>query len=143
MKSLMALPVGLLTAAGLLACGRAETPPASAESPRVEIVAPADGDSVSLPLTVRLRAKGVEVVPATGAAEAGKGHHHLAIGIDAPADDSPLPGAPTVVHLGTGTNEYVIDSLAPGSHRIIAIFAAGDHVPMPTVLRDTVTVIVR
>ena len=143
MKTLMALPVGLLTAAALLACGRAETPPASTESPRVEIVSPADGDSVSLPITVRLSATGVEVVPATGTAEAGKGHHHLAIGIDAPADDSPLPGAPMVVHLGTGTNEYVIDSLAPGSHRIIAIFAAGDHVPIPTVVRDTITVIVR
>lgn len=142
MNTLMALPVGLLTA-GLLACGRAETPPASTESPRVEIVAPVDGDSVTLPLTVRLSATGVDVIPATGAAEAGKGHHHLAIGIDAPPDDAPLPGAPLVIHLGNGASEYVIDSLTPGSHRIIAIFASGDHVPMSAVVRDTVTVIVR
>ena len=123
-------------------CTRGETPP-NADAPRVEIVAPADGDTVSLPLTVRLSASGVEVVPATGAAEAGKGHHHLAVGIDVPADTIPLPGAPVVIHLGTGASEHVIDSLPPGSHRIIAIFAAGDHRPMAAVGRDTVTVIVR
>jgi hypothetical protein len=47
------------------------------------------------------------------------------------------------VHLGTGTSEYTVASLAPGRHRIIAVFASGDHVPMPSVARDTVTVIVR
>lgn len=143
MKNRTAQRFGLLVTVSLLACGRAESPPASEDALAVAILAPADGDSVTLPLTVRLSATGVEVVPATGTAEVGKGHHHLAIGIDAPPDDAPLPGAPVVIHLGTGTSEYVIDSLPPGSHRIIAIFAAGDHVPMPAVLRDTVTVIVR
>jgi len=109
----------------------------------VEILAPADGDTVSLPFTVRLSAVGVETVPATGQAEAGKGHHHLIIGGEAPSDDVPLPGAPQVIHLGTGASEHVIESLSPGSHRIIAIFASGDHVPMPAVGRDTITVVVR
>ena len=139
----------LLVAA--LACAPADSPPPAEDSAAapamtaasVEILSPVDGDSVSLPITVTLGATGVEIVPATGVAEPGKGHHHLAIDIDAPADNEVLPAAPTVIHLGTGVSEYVIDSLPPGSHRIIAIFAAGDHVPMTNVARDTVTVIVR
>ena len=116
---------------------------ATAGEPSVTITAPADGDSVSLPFTVRLEAHGVEVVPATGTVEPGKGHHHLAIDGDAPSDSMPLPAAPVVIHMGNGATEKVIDSLSPGSHRIIAIFASGDHVPMTTVKRDTITVIVR
>ncbi len=150
MRSLIR-PTPILLAA-LFACAPADTPPgsvdtaaatASAAAPSVEILSPADGDSVSLPFTVTLGATGVDVVSATGVAEAGKGHHHLAIDIDAPADSLALPAAPAVIHLGTGVSEYVIESLAPGPHRIIAIFAAGDHVPMTSVARDTVTVIVR
>lgn len=133
----------LVAAAGVLACGRGETPQSADEAARVDILAPADGDTVDLPFTVRLGATGVEVVAATGQVEAGKGHHHLVIGGDVPADDTPLPGAPQVVHLGTGTSEYTVDSLPPGRHRIIAVFASGDHVAMPSVARDTVTVIVR
>ena len=107
------------------------------------IVSPADGDTVSQPFTVRLEASGVEVIAATGTSEPGKGHHHLAIDGDAPSDATPLPAAPVVIHMGNGATERVIDSLSPGPHRIIAIFAGGDHVPMTSVKRDTITVIVR
>ena len=115
----------------------------SLSQPAVEILSPAEGDSVSLPLTIRLGATGVLVVPATGAVEAGKGHHHLVIDVDAAADSLPVPQPPGAIHLGDGTAERVIDALAPGSHRVIAIFAGGDHVPMNAVRRDTVTFIVR
>lgn len=117
--------------------------PAAAEAPAVSISAPFDGDSVTQPFTVQLTATGVEVIAATGVSESGKGHHHLVIDGDAPADAAPLPQPPVVIHIGTGATERVIDSLPPGSHRIIAIFAGGDHVPMTNVKRDTITVIVR
>lgn len=133
----------LVAVAGLLACGRADTPQTADEAARVDILAPVDGDTVDLPFTIRLGATGVEVIAATGQVEVGKGHHHLVIGGDVPTGDAPLPGAPQVVHLGTGTSEYTVDSLPPGRHRIVAIFASGDHVPMPSVARDTVTVVVR
>lgn len=115
----------------------------AAEMASVSIIAPADGDSVTQPFTVRLEASGVEVVPATGTAEAGKGHHHLIIDGDAPSDTLPLPAAPIVIHMGDASTEKVIEGLTPGPHRIIAIFADGAHVPMTSVKRDTVTVIVR
>lgn len=116
--------------------------PANADA-AVSITSPADGDTVSQPFTVTLGATGVEVIPATGTAEPGKGHHHLVIDGDVPSDTLPLPKPPLVYHLGTGATEKAMDSLTPGSHRIIAVFASGDHVPMKTVKQDTITVIVR
>ena len=132
------------------ACAKAEqgassdTAAAAVQSqPAVTILSPAEGDSVSLPLTITLGATGVVVVPATGAVEEGKGHHHLVIDGDAASDSLPVPQPPAAIHLGNGATERVIDSLPPGSHRVIAIFASGDHVPMTSVRRDTVTFIVR
>jgi len=138
--------LGLGTGLVLCSCGRSDKPAVVADlpTPLVEIVSPANGDSVSLPLTVRLKAIGVEVVPASGTVEPGKGHHHLVIDVPVPDPASaPLPSAPGVVHLGSGVQEYTIDSLAPGPHRIIAVFAAGNHVPMAGVRPDTVSFVVR
>lgn len=118
----------------------AESMPAMAS---VSIMAPADGDTVSLPFTVQLSADGVEVVAVDGTAAAGKGHHHLIVDGDVPSDSLPLMPAPVVIHMGDGSTERVIDALTPGSHRIVAVFANGLHVPMASVKRDTITVIVR
>ena len=121
----------------------ADAAPAAAVTPEVTITSPADGDSVLQPFTVTLGAAGVEVIAATGTSEPGKGHHHLVLDGDVPSDTAALPKPPLVYHLGTGATEKVMDSLTPGSHRIIAVFAGGDHVPMTSVKRDTITVIVR
>ncbi|MBC7895884.1 MAG: DUF4399 domain-containing protein [Cytophagaceae bacterium] len=109
----------------------------------VDITSPGEGDSVTLPITLTLGATGVVVVPATGQVEEGKGHHHLVIDGDVPADGAALPQPPVVYHLGNGASDKVIDSLPPGPHRVIAVFASGDHVAMPNVKRDTVTFIVK
>lgn len=134
----------------IAACARTEqgksTDTAAAEGqsePAVTILSPAEGDSVSLPVTITLGATGVLVVPATGVREPGKGHHHLVVDGEAAADSVPVPQPPAAIHLGNGASERVIDSLPPGPHRVIAIFASGDHVPLTTVRRDTVTFIVR
>ena len=115
----------------------------SSADPAVEILGPAEGDSVTLPVTIRLEATGVLVVPATGAREEGKGHHHLVIDGDAPSDTLPIPQPPIAYHLGNGATEKVLDSLSVGPHRVIAIFAWGDHVPMAGVRRDTITFVVK
>jgi hypothetical protein len=133
------------------ACGgRTETPATDTAAvatavvdPFAEIMSPADGDSVSLPVTIRLGATGVIVVPATGTREEGKGHHHIILDGDAPSDTLPLPQPPVAWHLGNGASEKVLDSLPPGPHRVIAILAWGDHVPMTGVKRDTITFIVK
>lgn len=115
----------------------------SSADPAVEIMGPADGDSVTLPVTIRLEATGVLVVPATGVREEGKGHHHLVIDGDAPSDTLPIPQPPIAYHLGNGATEKVLDSLSVGPHRVIAILAWGDHVPMTGVRRDTINFVVK
>ena len=133
------------------ACSRAEQPatdtavaaPAAASEASVTISSPAEGDSVSLPFTVKLEATGVEVVAANGTNEPGKGHHHLIVDTDWTADTLPLAPAPIVIHMGNGATEKVMDSLPKGPHRIIAVFANGMHVPIKTVRGDTLNVIVR
>lgn len=110
----------------------------------VQILSPAEGDTITLPYTLTLGATGVEVIAANGLREEGRGHHHLVIDGDAPLSDSlPLAAAPVVIHLGTGATERVLDSLSAGPHRIIAVFASGDHVPWTNVARDTVNIVVR
>ncbi len=109
----------------------------------VHIMAPANGDTVTQPFTVSLSAMGVEVVPVNGIVESGRGHHHLIIDHDVPADTLPLPPAPVVIHMGDGSHDKVIEGLNPGPHRIIAVFADGMHVPMASVRPDTITVVVR
>lgn len=138
----------------LAACSGAEKTPAAdtaatpamspAPAAAVQILSPAQGDTITLPFTVKLGATGVEVIAANGKREEGKGHHHLVIDGDAPASDSvPLAAAPVVIHIGTGATEKVIDSLSVGPHRMIAIFASGDHVPWTNVARDTVNFVVK
>lgn len=126
------------------AAPQAAATPSAPAAASVQILSPAEGDTVTLPFTMTLGASGVEVIAANGLREEGKGHHHLVLDDDAPATDSlPLAPAPIVIHLGTGATERVFDSLAPGPHRVIAIFAGGDHVPFTTVGRDTVTFVVK
>jgi hypothetical protein len=145
----------LTSLVGAAACSSSEQAPADtaaaagadssamAVSPEVRIVSPVDGDSVTLPFTLRLEAHGVEVVAASGTREEGKGHHHLIINGDVPSDTLPLPPAPVVIHMGDGSSERVIDSLPKGPHRIIAVFADGAHVPWSTVKRDTLQIVVK
>lgn len=143
------ITISALCFAALAGCGGSDAVPEgdslaqNTSRASVTITSPVEGDTVTLPFTISLMASGVEVVVATGTAEPGKGHHHLVIDGEAPSDSLPLPAAPLVIHLGTGASEYVVDSLSPGPHRIIAIFAAGDHVAIQSVARDTLNVVVR
>jgi len=138
-----------LTATGCLiatvACGGERAPDAGTggQFPAVAILSPADGDTVSQPFTLRLSLQGAAAVAATGLREEGRGHHHLLIDTDLQGPDLPIGREPGFIHIGTGADEWIIDSLAPGPHRIIAVFGYGDHVPTAAVASDTVIVVVR
>lgn len=113
-------------------------------APRAVIVLPAEGDTLGPDVRVALGAEGVEVVAADGQRMAGRGHHHLFIDTDLSPPGAPIPaGVPGIVHIGTGASESSVPGLAPGEHRIIAVLAYGDHVPMEGVATDTVRVVVR
>jgi len=108
------------------------------------IQTPAEGDTVGADVKVTLGAQGVTIEKATGIRVEGIGHHHLFLDEAPTAADVPIPPAsPTRVHLGTGSTEHTFTGVAPGPHRIIAVVAYGDHVPMGGVKADTINIVVR
>ncbi len=130
-----AAPIGLLVALG--SCdGR--------EVARVEIVSPTEGAVVDeANVRVVLQANGVEIAPASED-RPGTAHHHLFVDRDVtPLSDTIPAGVLGILHLGRGQTEFVLEELAPGQHRVIALLADGDHVPLDPPAADTVRFTVR
>lgn len=130
------LPLVLLAAG----CAREAAPPPPPEAPvGVEILAPMPLPIIGDSLTVLMGAFGATVVPATGTRVEGEVHHHLFVDVDVTPDGEPVPKGEGIYHLGTGADSVRI-ALAPGRHRLIAVLAWGDHVPVTGASRDTITV---
>lgn len=117
--------------------------PAEAER-RVEIVAPAEGDTLDAgPVTVQLAAHGFEVVPA-GDMTPNSGHHHLFLDRDVSPAGAPIPTEEGyIIHMGTGASEYTFEAVEAGEHRLIAVVGDAVHVPVDPPLADTVRFVVR
>lgn len=114
----------------------------AAVTPRVTINLPADGAVVDDTVHIQLGAEGLSIVAATGKRVEGEAHHHLFIDVDPTADTVMIPKDDRIRHLGTGADSISL-ALAPGKHRIIAVAAWGDHVPVKGAIRDTVEFEVR
>ena len=124
-------------AAALIAIAGAQTPVT------VTITSPRDGDTVSSPVTIKLAATGVRIAPATDES-ARSAHHHLFVDHDLTWMSDTIPqGTPGILHLAQGQTEFVLDSLKPGPHRVIALLAHWDHVPLNPLRADTVTFTVK
>lgn len=109
----------------------------------VKITEPAAGAAVSGNVKVCLEAHGVTVEPAKNGVNPGKGHHHLLVDADLPADLSkPIAKDDQHVHMGDGSACKEL-KLAPGKHTVRALFATGDHVPYNPALTDSVEVTVK
>ncbi len=91
------------------------------------IESPADGATVTSPVTVKFGAKNLVIVPA-GDQTAGSGHHHLLVNTDLPDPGLPIPADDNHFHFGMGQTETEID-LPPGEHRLQLL--AGDHLHIP------------
>jgi hypothetical protein len=133
--------------AGLLLCAAVLAPralPAQAKAgPHVKITSPQNGATVTGPVKVTLQATGVEIVPAT-VERPGTGHHHLFVDHDlTPVNDTIPKGTSGILHLGRGQTEFVLDSLKPGPHRVIAVVADWRHIPLSPLVADTVTFTVK
>lgn len=138
----MSLRSLVFLAAACAACTPASRKEAAAPAARAFVVEPVDGAEVTLPLTLRLDADGIEVAPADGQRTPGRGHLHLFIDADVTPGDQVIPKTTQIVHLGSGAKEYTIESLEPGPHRIIVVMADGAHIPIPSVAADTIRVTV-
>lgn len=113
--------------------------PAGAEA---YIIAPADGATVTSPVTVKFGLKGMGVAPA-GIAFDGAGHHHLIIDAELPALDMPIPADANHVHFGKGQTEATIE-LKPGKHTLQLLLGDQLHVPHdPAVASKRITITVK
>ncbi|MCG8392858.1 MAG: DUF4399 domain-containing protein [Pseudomonadales bacterium] len=112
------------------------------EGAKVFFVAPADGDTVSNPVTVEFGLEGMEVVPA-GTEEDNSGHHHLLIDLDTLPDmNMPLPSTDQVVHFGKGQTATTLE-LEPGEHTLQLLLGDYRHVPHePAVMSEKITITV-
>jgi hypothetical protein len=127
----------LLLSLVLAGCQSAVTPPEG-----VSFASPADGATVGDTFVVRLNAVGLKLVPATGSAIAGEAHHHIFVDMDPTPDGQPIPKGEGIYHIGTGADSLQL-VLPPGPHRLIAVPATGDHVPIAGATRDTINIIVQ
>ena len=133
--------VGLATLVAL-GCAPAARAQSSAPAPaavHVRIVLPKGSSTIAGPsVHVVLEAQGIEIAPAAEH-RAGTAHHHLFLDTDITASDAAIPmGTPGVVHLGKGQSEYSFEGVAPGTHRLIAVLADPNHIPLNPLVADTV-----
>lgn len=134
--STRALHLGIVV---LVAAGCSVRAAAAQDTVRVWIDEPEEGAIVTGPTVhVLLYARGVEIAPAAEH-RAGTAHHHLFLDTDLTASDVGIPaGMPGIVHLGKGQSEYTFEAVAPGPHRLIALLADPNHVPLKPLIADTV-----
>jgi len=156
MRLAVAATLAVLT---LAACGESESPshaevhnegtPAAAvlertPSPagaKVWLIEPVDGAVLKNPITVKFGTEGMLVAPA-GSEEANSGHHHLLIDTELEDYNAPVPADDTHRHFGKAQTEATIE-LAPGQHKLQAIFADKNHIPHePPVQSEVVTITV-
>ena len=129
----------LLAVAGAnIALAGQSAAPAGAE---VYIVEPADGATVSSPVTVVFGLKGMGVAPA-GVEQDKTGHHHLLIDTGLPDLANPIPSDENHHHFGGGQTETTIE-LAPGSHTLQLLLGDWSHVPHdPPIASEQITIVV-
>ena len=113
------------------------------ENARVFFIEPADGATVSSPVTVRFGLEGMDVVPA-GTEKPDSGHHHLLIDVtELPPMDFPLPATEQIVHFGGGQTETTLE-LPPGEHTLQLVLGDHFHIPHnPPVMSEKITITVQ
>ena len=129
------------------AAPKAATASAIVRTPRPEdaklyIISPANGETVSSPVTVRFGLSDMGVAPA-GVATPNTGHHHLVIDSPLPALDAPLPKDDKHLHFGGGQTETTV-ALSPGKHTLQIVLGDKDHVPHePPLVSAPITITVK
>ncbi len=104
-------------------------------------ISPAEGETVTSPVTVRFGLRGMGIAPA-GMAMENTGHHHLLIDADPPPYNLPIPADAKHVHFGKGQTEAQVE-LSPGKHRLQLLLADHLHIPHdPPVVSKPITIVV-
>lgn len=106
------------------------------------IISPANGATVTSPVTVKFGLKGMGVAPA-GIVKANTGHHHLLIDLEKlPNLEQPIPSDKNHRHFGGGQTEVTLE-LEPGMHTLQLLLGDATHVPhKPAVVSEKITITV-
>ncbi len=134
--------ITLLAAAFVLSApalaGETPSPPGA----KAYIISPADGATVSNPVTVVFGLKGMGVAPA-GTEKEKTGHHHLLINVDNVSMDEPLPADDQHRHFGGGQTEVTLE-LPAGTHTLQILLGDHNHIPHnPPIMSEKITVTVK
>ena len=144
------IPVALIAPLSLaIACGggeQAEDAEMAAEPAEempaepavtVRITQPEEGATVGPDVLVVMKTEGIEIVSITPPV-VGTGHHHLYVDVDlTPLSDMIPQNDPQIIHMGDGSTERMLEGLAPGEHRLIAVVANPAHIPLDPPVVDT------
>ncbi len=137
---IVTVTAGILLTGVALADGHRSPAP---EGARAYIVSPADGSTVSNPVTILFGLEGMGVAPA-GVEKENTGHHHLLIDTD-PITldlDSGLPATDQIVHFGGGQTQVTLE-LPEGTHTLQLLLGDWGHVPHnPPIMSEVTTVTV-
>ena len=118
----------LLTSIGLnsgMALADGATP--APEGASVQILSPADGATVTSPVTVQFGLSLMGIAPA-GVQRDNTGHHHLIIDAKLPDLALPIPSDANYRHFGGGQTQVSIE-LEPGTHTLQLLLGDFLHVP--------------
>jgi len=114
----------------------------AAEGARVFFITPADGDTVSSPVTIEFGIEGMSVAKA-GDATPDSGHHHLLVDTGLPQLGLPIPADANHIHFGDGSTATEL-TLEPGEHTLQLLLGDHLHIPHdPPVTSETITVTVQ
>ncbi|MCO8143917.1 DUF4399 domain-containing protein [Rhodovulum tesquicola] len=133
----------LLLAASLALPAAAQDRTPAPEGARAYIIAPAEGATVSNPVTIRFGLDGMGVAPA-GIDHMGTGHHHLIINVPQEGYDFSVavPADDNHIHFGGGQTEVTLD-LPAGTHTLWLLLGDAAHLPHdPPVMSEPVSVTV-
>ena len=105
-------------------------------------ISPADGATVSNPVTVRFGLKNMGVAPA-GIKYDNSGHHHLLVDTELPPLDFPIINDENHLHFGGGQTEATVE-LPPGEHTLQLLLGDFAHIPHdPAVMSERITIKVK
>jgi hypothetical protein len=138
-KSLM---VAVALTAAVATGAHAQDASKAAADAKVMILEPANGATVSSPVTVKFGLKGMEISPA-GTEKPNSGHHHLLINTKLADPKAAIPADDKHKHFGKGQTEATIE-LPAGTHTLQLVLGDHNHAPHdPIVQSEVITITVK
>lgn len=153
--ALLALPI--VMAVVVVACG-SEAPPAEtaappavpaaapatvATTPRAFFAEPADGATVTSPVTMKFASEGITISPVPEGeittARPGMGHYHLAVDVECLPPGSEIKKGEKWIHYGKGDTEATTQ-LSPGPHKLTLAIGDDKHMQVEGSWCKTITV---